>query len=51
MIAFLSDNGWSFVAPIDDAEAAILRMASGEMDKAEFTDWAKRYMSLNPEVE
>jgi len=34
MIAFLSDNGWSFDATADEAEPAILQLAVGSMDKA-----------------
>jgi death-on-curing protein len=37
MIAFLSDNGWGFDADADNAEAVILRLASGEMTKDELT--------------
>lgn len=41
MIAFLSDNGWSFDATADEAEPAIVQLASGLMDKAAFTSWAR----------
>ena len=44
MIAFLSDNGWSFDATADEAEPVILQLAAGAMDKPTFTDWAKKHM-------
>lgn len=51
MIAFLSDNGWSFNASADEAEPAILRLAAGESDKAAFTEWARRHMHEKPRIE
>ena len=33
MIAFLTDNGWSFEASADEAESEILRLASGGIEK------------------
>lgn len=36
MIAFLSDNGWSFDASADDAEPVILQLAAGSLEKPEF---------------
>ena len=44
MIAFLSDNGWSFDATTDEAEPAILQLAAGSLDKPAFTDWARKHM-------
>ena len=44
MIAFLSDNGWSFDPTADEAEPIILRLAAGTMDKPAFTDWARQHM-------
>lgn len=39
MIAFLSDNGWSFDAQADVAEPVILALASGSLGKDELTAW------------
>jgi len=51
MIAFLSDNGWSFDAPTDDAEEAFLQLASGQLGKSEFTDWSREHMREKPRME
>lgn len=51
MIAFLSDNGWRFDAPVDDAVAGILSLAAGEMDKHAFTNWARQYMHEKPRLD
>jgi death-on-curing protein len=51
MIAFLSDNGWSFDAAADHAEAAVLKLADGSMDKPEFTEWSRRHMHQKPTLE
>lgn len=51
MIAFLADNGWSFDADLNDAEMEILRLAAGEADKAEFTQWARQQMREKPKME
>ncbi len=48
MIAFLSDNGWSFDATADEAEPAIVQLASGLMDKPAFTNWARNHMHEKP---
>lgn len=48
MIAFLSDNGWSFDATADEAEPAIVQLASGNIDKAAFTSWARQHMHELP---
>lgn len=45
MIAFLSDNGWSFDASTDEAESVILQLAAGKLDKHEFTRWAIKQMN------
>lgn len=39
MIAFLADHGWEFFATANQAEPVITRLASGTLDKAEFTQW------------
>jgi death on curing protein len=44
MIAFLSDNGWTFTATADEAEPVILQLAAGSIDKNAFTEWARNYM-------
>ncbi len=51
MIAFLSDNGWRFEAPVDEAEAGILALAAGELDKPAFTGWARKHMREKPQLE
>ncbi|MCR4315142.1 MAG: type II toxin-antitoxin system death-on-curing family toxin [Planctomycetes bacterium] len=51
LIAFLSDNGWSFEATADEAEPVVLQMAAGQLDKEEFTDWARNYMREKPKIE
>ncbi|MEK6674043.1 MAG: type II toxin-antitoxin system death-on-curing family toxin [Planctomycetota bacterium] len=51
MIAFLSDNGWSFDAKPDEAEPVVRKLASGELDKAIFTDWARLHMHEKPKME
>jgi len=51
MIAFLSDNGWSFDATADEAEPAILSLAAGSLDKPQFSACAKRHMHEKPHIE
>jgi death-on-curing protein len=51
MIAFLSDNGWSFDASADEAEPVILQLAAGSMDKPTFTAWARKQMHEKPRME
>jgi len=51
MIAFLSDNGWSFDATANDAEPVILQLAGGGLDKAQFADWARKHMHEKPKME
>lgn len=51
MIAFLSDNGWSFDATVDVAEPVFRRLAAGEIDKQEFTDWLRTQMHEKPKLE
>ena len=48
MIAFLSDNGWSFDAAADEAEPVILQLAAGNLEKAEFTDWVRKHVREEP---
>jgi death-on-curing protein len=51
MIAFLSDNGWSFDATADEAEPVILQLAAGSLDKPAFTDWARKHLHEKPKLE
>lgn len=51
MIAFLSDNGWSFDAAPDVAESEILQLATGKSDKSTFTEWARAHMREKPRLE
>lgn len=51
MIAFLSDNGWSFDAATDEAASAIIQLVTGTLDKAAFTDWAREQMHEKPRLE
>lgn len=51
MIAFLSDNGWSFDATADEAEPVILQLAVGQLDKPAFTNWARNHMREKPKME
>ena len=44
MIAFLSDNGWTFTATADEAEPVILDLAAGKLDKPQFSAWAQKHM-------
>ena len=49
MIAFLSDNGWSFDASADEAEPVVLQLAAGTLDKGTFTRWARSHMHEQPQ--
>ena len=51
MIAFLSDNGWSFDATADEAELAVLQVTAGTLDKSAFTEWASVHMHEKPQME
>ena len=51
MIAFLSDNGWSFDATPDEAEPVILQLAAGHLDKAAFTEWVRTHVHEKPTME
>ena len=42
MIAFLTDNGWSFNAEVDEAEQIILSLASGKLSKEALADWVRK---------
>jgi len=51
MIAFLSDNGWSFDATADEAEPVVIQLAAGLLDKPAFTDWTRKHMHEKPKME
>src|SRR5437667_7600974 len=51
MIAFLSDNGWSFDPTADEAEPVILRLAGGTLDKPAFTDWLRKHVHEKSKME
>ena len=51
MIAFLSDNGWTFDASPDEAEPTIRQLAAGMLDKMSFTAWARAHMREKPKME
>ena len=48
MIAFLSGNGWSFDATADEAEPVILQLASGAMEKPQWTEWVRQHVHAAP---
>jgi death-on-curing protein len=51
LIAFLSDNGWSFLAMPDDAEPTVRQLAAGELSKQAFTDWVRTKVREKPKME
>lgn len=51
MIAFLSDNGWSFDATADEAEPVILSLASGHLSKEALTTWLAAHCHEKPRME
>ena len=51
MIAFLSDNGRRFDATTDEAEPIILGLASGTVDKQDFTDWLRKHAHEKPRLD
>lgn len=44
--AFLMRNGWELVGDVDEQEAVILRVASGELSRDEFTAWVRARVQL-----
>jgi death-on-curing protein len=44
MEVFLILNGYEIWASVNDAEEVILRVASGEMEREEFTDWIEAHL-------
>lgn len=51
MIAFLTENHWRLDADPPEAEAVILRLASGELDKAAITEWVRSNAHAKPSLE
>jgi death-on-curing protein len=51
MIAFLSDNGWTFDATADEAEPPIVQLAAGSTDKPAFTAWLRGHVHEKPKME
>lgn len=44
MEIFLILNGHEIWSSVDDAEGVILRVASGQMDREQFTDWIEAHL-------
>ncbi len=44
METFLILNGYELDAPIDDAEQAILRLASGKLSRDELVEWVRSHL-------
>jgi death-on-curing protein len=42
--AFLMRNGWELIADVDEPEAVILQVASGELSRDEFTAWVRAHV-------
>ena len=51
MIAFLSDNGWSFDATADQAEPVILSLAAGTLSKVDLSEWVRKTTHEKPRFE
>ena len=45
MEAFLLLNGFEFNASVDESEKIVLRLASGELSRQEFTNWIETHIS------
>lgn len=44
MDVFLVVNGYEVEAEVAEQEEVILRLASGEMDREDFTDWVRSHV-------
>jgi len=44
METFLVLNGWELVAPVDEQEQVILRLAAGCLGRVEFTAWVQAHL-------
>ena len=42
---FLVLNGYEIEAPVDEQERVFLSLAAGEVEREEFTDWAKAHLA------
>ena len=45
MEVFLVLNGYEIEAPVDEQERVFLSLAAGEVEREEFTDWAKAHLA------
>lgn len=51
MEVFLVLNGWELQASVDEQEAVILRVAAGQLDRLEFTQWVTTHcVPIQPEL-
>ena len=48
MDVFLRLNGFRISAPVDEAEATVLAVADGRMDREEFTAWVQAHITTLP---
>ncbi len=48
MIAFLKRNGYNLIANVNDQERVILKLAKGEMERSELTEWIQQYIATRP---
>lgn len=44
MIAFLKRNGHNLIANVDEQERVILKLAKGDMERSEFTEWIQQHI-------
>jgi len=47
METFLVLNGYEIDAPVDAQERVVLQLASGEMDRDQFTEWLRAHVGEN----
>jgi death-on-curing protein len=43
MMTFLSRNGYTIAAPMDERESVFLRLAAGELDREAFLGWVRKW--------
>ena len=46
MESFLVLNGYELTASVDEQEAVILNVASGQMKRDDFTEWVKNHLAI-----
>ena len=46
MEVFLVMNGFELTADVDDSESVILRLAAGELERVQFTEWVVRHVTV-----